>query len=181
MLRTILLNTMLISLCCLCGCGYRMGQITNPRLKNPAIEVKNRTEYAGLSQWTRINFQRNLFQQSGLKVAIKENADSLVIAEVVSATFGAATSRRLTEAERDDRQDRYSNDYSSSSYLGTVVIKFKVLSNNNDHEEIIPERNVEGTAYVPYTPDITVAQNTAFKAAIEQAVEQMINEISEAW
>lgn len=163
------------------GCGYHWGQLTNPRLGNPAFEVKNCTEYPNLSRWTRKHFHRDLFQQSGLKVTTPAEADTLVIAEVISANFTTATTRRVTEEEWDDRSRRTDDATSTSSYRGIVKIRFKVVENTDEQAVIIPETLVEGVAIAPVTPDVTLAQQVAFEAAIQQATQQMINEISEAW
>lgn len=163
----------------LTGClsDYQTGQIAHPQISSIAIApVRNMTERPEL----RVNLQQRLqaaAQNNGAyKLKPQATADCTLYTVVKDfRTDGVGSSYRADKKEGNNYRD-----YGSAIYRFTMIVEFTVIV-PGQKRPLVTLQTISGTSRFTEAGDIEVARQVAAKNAANDAANQIISAITEAW
>ncbi len=153
------------------GCGYRMGSMMHPQIKTIAIaDVKNDTKEPLLTEIMRGQLAEQIMTDGSLKLVSKEEADCVLYCHIRNI------SQINTRDDSDDGQDTYRPSEFSITVIGSFVVKIPGRSG-----DLIPMRNISGTARYQYESDPQLAKFSGLKQACLNFARFAVQYTTEAW
>lgn len=153
------------------GCGYHMGSMMHPQIKTIAIaDIKNDTKEPLLTEIMRGQLAEQIMTDGSLKLVSKEEADCVLYCHIKKVT------QINTRDDSDDGQETYRPTEFSITVNGSFVVKIP-----GRHEDLIPMRNISGTARYQYESDPQLAKFSGLKQACLNFARRAVQYTTEAW
>jgi hypothetical protein len=161
------------------GCqSYQRGPIGHPQITSLAVgDFRNDTDEAGLSTHLRQKLADAIMTDGSVR--LKDKADAQVVLQGRIKQYAlAARAGTQIPSKRDDDKNR--DAYQTSIYQASVTVEFEVVAPARKRPVIAPSETV-GTVLFDRLPDMNVSRDEALRRATQDAAQQVVAAVVEAW
>ena len=161
------------------GCqSYQRGTLGHPQIQTMAVgDFRNETDEAALSTHLRQKLADAIMTDGSVR--LKDKADAQVILQGrIKQYFLTARSGMQVSTTLDNDKNR--DAYQTSIYQASVTVEFEVVIPGRKRP-VIALMEATGNAQFDRLPDMTVSRDEALRRATQDAAQQMVAAVVEAW